>query len=233
MKRLSARPAALLVALLLGASTARAGFYSDWSYTLGLSGGPTFDSGSGNSTVSFALNPNGTTGVQNIPIGNLTSNSSSATADPVSANYALTIGITDTASNTEHNFTWQAAISGSVAAATTNSNNGTIIPGSSTLQNVFGQPLNQSFTLGNHVYTVSIDPNTSPAGTNAINGPKGAPVLVDADVSVSTVNGNGGGKGNGGGVSTTPEPSALVLAGFAVTLVGLRRWRKGPAARPV
>jgi hypothetical protein len=238
MKRLLARPAALLCALLLGAGTARADFFSNWSYTLGLDSGPTFNGASGNSNVSFALNPNGSTGVSDIPVGNLTSNSSSGTPDPVSASYVLTIGVTDTTSGQQHDFKWQGVISGNVSASTTDPGTGNPIPGQSSLLNtftgqtspgVFGGPLAESFTLGSHIYTVTISPDTSPAGTNAINGPKGAPTLVDANVTVADATGGNNNNGGGNNVSTTPEPSALVLAGCAVSLVGLCRWRKVPA----
>ncbi len=237
MKRLSALPAALLVALLLGSSAARA----DWTYTLGLSSStptfpPTFSSSSGNVSATFALGSN-STGVSDIPVGNLSANSSLGSlpnvndsnyaANQVNGTYTLTIGITD-GSGASHNFQWQGVISGSADHN-----------GDSTLQNVFtgqstttpgqfGGPLAESFTLGSNVYTVTVDPNTSPPGTNAINGPNGVTVPVDASVTVSNVSTGGS---TGGGVSTTPEPSALVLAGCAVSLVGLRRWRKGAAAR--
>ncbi len=229
MKRLSAHSAALLTALLLGAGTAHADFYSNWSYTLGLNTSPTFASSSGFSTVSFALNPNGSTGVSDIPVGNFTSNSSSGTADPVSGNYILTVGVTDTASGLSHNFQWQGVIGGSVSAATTDPTTGNTVPGVSSLSNAFtgqdsngnfgnsGTNLTEQFTLGSHVYTVTIDPGSAD-GTNPINGPTGAPVLVDASVTVSNVTTN---------VSASPEPSALVLAGCAVSLAGLRRWRRG------
>jgi hypothetical protein len=230
MKRLSALPAALLVALLLGASTARADFYSNWSYTLGLSTSPTFSSPSGNVSVSFGVGSN-STGVSDIPVGNLSSNSSTAslsslTGDQVNSTYVLTIGVND-GSGASHNFQWQGVITGTADTTGDSTLNNTFTGQSTTTPGQFGGPLSESATLGTHVFTVTIDPTTSPPGTNAINAPNGATVLVDAGVSVSNVSTGG----STGGVSTTPEPSALVLAGCAVSLVGLRRWRKGAAAR--
>ncbi len=222
MNRLSALPAALLGALLLGAGTVRADFNSNWSYTLSIDSGPTFNSASGNSNVSFALNADGTTGVATIPIGNFTSNSSSSTLDPISAAYHLTVGITDGASGHEHDFSWLGSLSGSVSAPTTNSD-GTQTPGQSSLQNVFSGPLTQSFTLGGQVYTLTIQPGATPIGA-----PKQAPVAVDALVSVSPAD-TGGNQGGQGGVSQTPEPSTLLLAGCAASLLGLSRWRRGRA----
>jgi hypothetical protein len=229
MKRLSAHPAALLGALLvLGAGTARADFNSNWGYTLSLDSGPTFNSSSNNSNVSFALNADGTTGVATIPVGNLSSNSSSTTMDPVAASYKLTIGITDGSSGQEHNFSWQGTISGNVSSPTTSSS-GTQSPGQSTLQNVFGGPLTESALLGGNMYTVTIQP-----GATAINAPKQSSVPVSATVTVAAESSGNQPGGNtpppGGGVSSTPEPSSLLLAGCAASLLGLARLRRGRAA---
>jgi hypothetical protein len=229
MKRLLANPAALLGALMvLGAGTARADFNSNWGYSLSLDSGPTFNSASNNSNVSFALNADGATGVQTIPVGNLSSNSSSTTLDPVGASYHLTVGITDGASGKEHDFTWQGTISGSVSSPTTDSS-GNQIAGQSTLHNVFGGPLSEQALLGGNIYTVTIQP-----GATAINAPKQSSVPVSATVTVAAESsGNQPGGNNpppGGGVSSTPEPSSLLLAGCAASLLGLSRWRRGRAA---
>lgn len=220
MKRLSARPAALVGALLLlGAGPVRADFV-DWSYSwsLGQGQGPTFTSG--NSTVSLALAANASTGGAVIPAGNFTTNSAAGSQDLFHAGFDVTLGITDNPSHAAHNFVWHGTITGGLSTT------------SSSLVNAFGSPLTQTFTLGGHAYRVTIDPSSS-----NINAPGGAPTLIDALVSVSNATGgggggNGGGNGGGGGPLKTPEPSTWVLAGSALVLFGLAGWRRAGRAAP-
>jgi hypothetical protein len=216
MKRLSARSAAVVgVMLLFGVNPARADFV-DWSYSwsLGQGQGPTFTSGT--STVALALAASAGTGGPTIPAGNFTSNSAAGSpADTFNTHYDVTLGLTDNPSHAAHNFVWQGTITGSLSAT------------HSSLVNTFNSPLTQTFTLGSHQYQVTIDPSS----TN-INAPGGAPTLIDALVVVS--NATGGGNGGGGGPPPkTPEPSTWVLAGSALALFGLARWRSAGKALQV
>jgi hypothetical protein len=238
--------ACLLILVLVAGSRARADQmpsapFTDWSYTLDIKPGTTFLGNHG--TVAFAL-ANGSDGSKSdIPVaGVVTAFSSSNGATPDFFNnvgFSLIVHLTDNPSGKSGDATFAGLLEGHL------SND----PGTD-LKAVFGSPL-QKVTLGKHVYSVRIEPSTASLG-----GPSIASTLINANITVGNLvtgggssgstgggssggtggstggsTGGGGGKvngggGTGGGPHQTPEPSALLLAGLAVSLAGLRSWRQ-------
>jgi hypothetical protein len=210
---------AALVALAVSADC-RADFMG-WSYSWGLNNGPTY--ASGNSVVSFALNPAKTPGAATIAIGNLSTNSSSPSTDPFSSAYNLTLTLTDSATNASGMLTFHGTLAGNVG------------PTTSTLSNVISDPA-QSLTLAGHVYAVSLP------GTTPISSPDKVPTALNAQVHVLASGAQP--------VATplpqqvarpeqvarseqvvhqNPEPSALLLAAVGLSLCGAARRRRAAA----
>jgi hypothetical protein len=184
-----------------------------WKWSLGPGQGPTF--ASGNTNVSFALQPGAATGSADLPLGSLSANSASPGLDAFSASYDLKLTLTDNQSKATGSLTWHATISGNVG------------PDSSSLTNNITGPLSQTLVLAGHDYKVTLEPN--PANIPAPSSNSRA--LLDALVSVTPDSGGTG--GGGGGVGKTPEPSALVLASSALCLAGVFCRRRRFAATHV
>jgi hypothetical protein len=215
MKRLSARPAALVGALLLfAAGPARADFtYSNWSYNWTASVPSTVPSSGGTASVSFGLSQGA--GAAQINVGNFSANGG-ATPDAFGTSYSLNLALTDNADPSHPNtsLTWQGTVSGSVG------------PNGWTVSNNFAQPLTQSTTFDGHTYTVTLQPqsfNIPAPNTSTGQGPS---TQTDIIALVSVTNAGGGGPPvTVPPVSQTPEPSTLLLAATAAAL-GLARQRK-------
>jgi hypothetical protein len=212
----------LLTALvLLGATQARAEMI-DFSYHWAAEPSPVIPGGTG--SVSLAVAPDGNqqaTAGSSVPVvipgANVTTNSA-ATNPPDTFNtpFSMKLTLTDTASGATGILTFSGTISGTLTA------------GHSSLTSTFNNPLTETVTLGNHQYSVTIDPTLvnlpSPISTT--------PALIDALVVASDKNPGHHG-GGGGGVPTAPEPSSLVLGATAVLGLAARRWvraRRGAAA---
>jgi hypothetical protein len=203
----------LAVVAALGESAARAEMI-DFSYqwtTL-----PASVSSSGN-TVSITPQPSGTghydtvlAQTQFIPSLAITSNAGNSTAtfpDPSlpagSANFQLSLSLTDAASGKTGSLTFGGSVSGTLSATT------------STATTTFTN-LTQTLLLGSHLYSVTLDPFSHvpiPGATGT--------GFVSAGVSASSVNGPPPPP-----PTNTPEPSSLVLGGIALAGLAARRWSR-------
>jgi hypothetical protein len=206
MKRLSVLLPLLAVLALFGESRARAGqinFTYDWN-----SSPPSFITGPGNTgNVQIATAQSTTTPVTvggpavSIPAATLTTTAAPGAKDTYNASFSLLLKLTDGVSNTSQNLTFNSTVSGSIDLTGPN-------PQSSLFAN-FQNPLTQTLTFGNLVYTVTIDPSSlhlpAPGATNL--------GQINANVSVASVTTPSG----------TPEPSSLVLGAIALSLAGLAR----------
>jgi hypothetical protein len=206
MKRLSTRLVATLVALLPAtASSVRADFL-DWGYHWSVNT-PVISSGTG--SVALAVVQDGT-GADKIPALSVTTTSAALPTNPDAfhSNYNLTLTLTDNPSSSSGSVTFAGQI------------NGTLTASGSALTNTFLSPLTQQVTIGQHVYSVTIDPAT----TRLLPPGSATPPLLDALVTVSNGSQNGG--GNGGTAGNTPEPASLVLGGLGISLLGVGSWWK-------
>jgi hypothetical protein len=203
----------LIAALsLLGASQARADRV-DFSYRWGISPGAVLTGGKGRVSLALAHPGTGTATLGAAdsavtPAATVTTSSSATALNPdhFSTTYSLTVHLTDTASGASGDLTYSGATTGTLTATT------------SSLTNVFATPLTQQLTLGKYVYSLTIDP--SPADLPSPGAQ--ATTLLDALVTVTP----------GSQTHGTPEPSSLLLAAVAASLLGLadrrRRRRRGP-----
>jgi hypothetical protein len=205
MKRLSVRLVATLVASLAAtASSVRADFL-DWGYHWSVNT-PVLSSGTG--SVALAVVQDGS-GADKIPAVSVTTTSAALPTNPdvFHSNYNLTLTLTDHSSNTSENVTFTGLVSGTLTAS------------GSALTNTFLGPLTQKVTIGQHVYTVTMD-----QGTTRLLAPGSAtPPLLDATVTVTNASQGGG---NGGTAGNTPEPASLVLGGLGFSLFGVGCWWK-------
>ncbi|HEY7311397.1 MAG TPA: hypothetical protein VH643_18695 [Gemmataceae bacterium] len=225
MKLPSARSLAALIVVLAVAGHGRAD-YMNWTYTStpsvpGVSVGA--QSPGGGAAVTLTDFKNGTAGTSIPVIAYVTQTASTSpiTFDPSAAKYSLGVTITDNATHDSGTLTFAGAVGGTLSATT------------STLTNSFA-PSTNSLTLDGHVYTVTI-PTTNLAA------PTSPQQNIMATVSVSNV--------SGGGTppppsppppspppppptttpppsTNTPEPSSVVLACAAISLVGLASGRR-------
>jgi hypothetical protein len=189
--------------LLFAGTQARADFVN-WSYSWSRS--PSVITADGTGTGKVFLTPVSGSAQDTSDIGavNITTSSTASAGNPdtfTNKAYSLTIKLTDDASHATGSLTFTGLLNGSISATSSN------------LMTTFLAPLSQSLTLGQNLYTVSLN---VPAGSSATLGGIGAHVVVEPAK-----------------VSSTPEPSGLVLAGLAVPCLGLglcwQRYRRRTA----
>jgi hypothetical protein len=221
MRSLFVRLLLMLTALvLLGQSQSRADQIA-FSYQWSVLPSPIVP-GLPGSTGSVALTPalagtsSYTTGAANpsvIPGATVTTSSSAISpADSFAATFKMDLHLTDTLSGTSGDLLFSGSI------------NGTLTSTSSQLTSKFANPLTQQLTLGNHVYSVTIDP----ALIQQLPAPNSnAPALIDAFVTATDKSSSGGGTGPVG----TPEPSSLVLGATAMLGLACRHLARARAKR--
>ena len=199
---------ATALALLCGASAARADLIA-WSYNWDRSP-VSVASDSGNGSVAFTNEPTkDATGSSDTVATNLKASSLAPASAPdtlnTKGNYGLTLTLTDKASGQSGAVTFTGKLSGTFSKDSAN------------ITNQFTGALSQILVLGVNTYTVTIGPYAPPGPPSASNfGSIAAHVDVLAGV---------------GGAGSSPEPSALVLAGLGLAAAGASRWRKRrPAA---
>ncbi len=91
--------------------------------------------------------------------------------------------------------------------------NGTLTADSSNVQLTFTSPTTQTVSLGGNSYLVTMGTYTAP-------GPPGISNAGSLNAFVTVT------PGTGTISSSTPEPTALMLAGLALPCLGLAGWRK-------
>jgi len=202
MKHRTVRLLFLLTALfLVGESRARAEMI-DFSYSWTALPSSVIPGGTGSAT--FAVAPDGIASAELgsptpvlVPGASITT-TSSATNPPDSfrTSFSLKLRLTDSTSGQAGDLTFSGSLVGTLTAT------------ESQLVSTFTDPLTQSLTLGNHLYSVTIDPTL----INLPNPGSSAPALIDARVSVANTT-----------VAKTPEPSSLVLGATAVLGLAARR----------
>jgi hypothetical protein len=214
-QRLSACLLATLVTLLPAAANSVRADFLDWGYHWNVNT-PVISSGTG--SVALAVVQDGS-GAATIPAVSITTTSAASPINPdvFHANYNLTLTLTDNSSNSSGNLTFAGLI------------NGTLTATGSALTNTFLSPMTQQLTIGQHVYTVTMDP----AMTHLLPPGSATPPLLDATVQVANVTPNTGGSGgtggtggSGGTAGNTPEPASLVLGGLGFSLLGVGSWWK-------
>lgn len=147
---------------------------------------------------------NTASGSSNTVVTNIATYSTAPRSSPdqfSSTPVAYTLQLTDSASKASGSLTFSGHFSGTISGT------------SAHVHLAFPSPETQSLTLGGNTYTVSMGTYTPP-------GPPGASNVgsLNATISVSP--------GSGTISSSTPEPSALMLAGLALPWLGLCGWRK-------
>ena len=204
MKRLSVLLPLLAVLALFGESRARAGinFTYDWT-----SSPPSFITGNPGNTgnVQIATPVDATVPATvggpsvSIPAATLSTTVGTGSTDTYNASFSLILKLTDGVSNTMKSLTFNGTVAGTLTTTT------------SSLFANFSNPLTQTLTFGNLVYSVTIDPSSLHLPT------PGAQSLgqINAKVSVTSTS-----------PSTTPEPSSLVLGAIALSMAGLARRRR-------
>lgn len=196
-------PAALaraaLVLLCLSGSPLRADLIR-WTYSW--SNTPTVihadAPGNGSIQLTGTVPPQTVVGDSSIVATNLTTSSKAPATSPdhfTDKAYSLNLTIQDTDSKAAHTFTFNGRLNGSLTDSTSN------------IANTFVGPTTLQWTLGNHLYTVSIGPYVPPGAPGTSNsGSISARALVT--------------------VQTLPEPSSLLLSALGCGLVSLRCWRR-------
>lgn len=204
--------------LLLGGQPARADFMN-WSYQWSIGPRPVFASGTG--TVAMAVGQSGR-GASHLQAAAITTSSSAPASSPdrFNSNFNLILHLTDRASHTSGNLTFQGRIVGTLTSSGAH------------LSETFSTPL-ERLRLGGHVYWVSL-PNhlmlvapgttTVPSLTatvrvvNVWNPPPrphphplaAAPTMMVSIASISPAE-----------PAPAPEPPALLLSGVGIVLVSL------------
>jgi hypothetical protein len=197
--------AAGLAALSLAASSARADQIA-WSYSWEPSAmSLASDAGAGNILLT-AESTKSASGDSDTVATNLhvSSSASSHTPEQFShAAYSLSLSLTDAASHLSGTLTFTGFFTGTISASTSN------------LANTFTGELTQQLSLGNHVYTVTIDRYSAPGPPGATNGGS-ISAHVKANLQVDPP------------VHPSPEPTSLALAGLGLAgcAWGCRRRRK-------
>ncbi len=203
MKRLSIRLLATLVASLSATACSVRADFLDWGYHWSVNT-PVLSSGTGSVALAVVQDGNG---AHTIPAVSVTTTSAALPTNPdvFHSNYNLTLMLTDHSSNSSGSLTFAGLISGTLTAS------------GSALTNTFLSALTQQVTIGQHVYSVTIGPDT----TRLLAPGSATPPLLDATVTVGDVSQNGSG---GGTTSSTPEPASLVLGGLGFSLFGVGCW---------
>ncbi len=190
---------ALAVALLLGCGGARADFVN-FSYAWSVMPAPVIPSGTGNVTFSVESGASAAevAGGQPafIPAATFQTSSLSDGGDEYNADFGLALRLKEGDKSGELTF------KGTLA--------GTLTPSSSSVTVAFHGPLTQTLRLGGHDYAVTVGPTSvdvpSPADPFT--------ARIDAAVRVTAAQ-------SPPPPHSTPEPSALVLAGLALAAVGV------------
>ncbi len=198
MKRITATCVLALALLVASSPSARAdlipwGF--DWNATASVS--------AGSSSISFSNEP------AHVAVGDsftvATNLKVISTTDPNHADmfsgsggkYSLTIDLVDTTSKAKGSLTFTGQLQGAISEYNAN------------VSNTFFSPATQSITLGDTVFTVTLDSYTPPGPPSQGNlGSIGAFVQVSPSLHITS----------------TPEPGTITLAGMGVALAGLGAW---------
>jgi len=205
----------VVVGLLLGGQSARADFMN-WSYQWSIGPRPVFTGGTG--TVAMALGQSGR-GASHFQAAAVTTSSSAPASSPDRFNnsFNLTLHLTDRASHTSGNLTFQGRI------------RGTLTSSGAHLSETFSTSL-EHLRLGGHVYWVSL-PNRlmlQPPGASTVPSltatvrvanvwnppprPHPRPLVASPMmVSIASVS----------PAAPAPEPPALLLSGVGIVLVSL------------
>lgn len=214
MKRRTVRLLFLLTALvLLGENQARAEFV-DYSYSWTVQPSAVIPGGTG--SVTFAVVPDGTASSELgsatptlLPGANITTTSSAVEVpDTFNSSLGMKLTLTDTASSSSGSLTFTGSITGTLTALQSN------------LLTTFSGPLTQTLTLGNHVYSVTIDPTTVSMPTPG----SASQALVDALVTVSAASMPPPPPPPPPTPHQTPEPSSLLLGMTAMAGLAARRF---------
>jgi hypothetical protein len=196
MTRRTTRLVLLLAALvLLGESRAWADFTYSWTVQPatvipGGTGSVILTPASG--TGSYVLGSSSPTVMDGATV--MTTSSATVPPDSFNTDFSMKLKLTEGANTGE--LTFAGTIAGQLTQTT------------STLTSTFHTPTTQDVTLGNHVFTVTIDPlpfASLPA--------PGGQAKIDALVTVA-----------GAGQMSTPEPSSLLLGATAALGFAARRW---------
>jgi hypothetical protein len=155
----------------------------------------------GNGGVAFVGNSGSVTGSTGGALGALLfavpSNENGTVGTFTHVGYTTGLTVTDTSMpGSPHTFTFSGEL------------NGTLLPGTNTLTNTYTGPTSQSWSFGNHSYTVTINNMALPG--------IGGSGAVTYNIQVS----------DGGGIQRTPEPSTLMLSGLGASFLGLFSWRR-------
>jgi len=118
-----------------------------------------------------------------------------------SANYSLSLTLTDAASGASGSLTFSGNLSGEIGE------------GPSDLWNTYLGPTTQSLKLGQNLYTVTMGSYVNGSMLDPV-APTGTDGTISANISVQPI----------GPVSPTPEPSTLLLACLGLPPLGLARW---------
>jgi hypothetical protein len=201
-------PLLLAAVVLLGAGQAKAELI-DFSYQWSVM--PTSVIPGGTGTVTLSTAPDGSAQAELgastptfVPGATVTTNSS-ATDPPDSFNtpFSMKVHLTDAMSGLAGDLSFSGTVAGELTGTT------------SALTSTFDEPVTKTLELGDHVYTVTIDPSLvnlpAPGATS--------PASIDARVTVAS---KGPGPVDPPPVGA-PEPSALLLGATAVLGLAARR----------
>lgn len=204
-------PLLLLAALVLaGENRARAEMVN-FSYSWLVQPSAVIPGGTG--SVTFAAVPNNTATAELgsavptfVPGANITTTSSAIDVpDVFNADVSFKLTLIDALSSQSGSLTFGGTVAGTLTAL------------QSDVSMTFNNPLTQTLTLGNHVYTVTIDPTVISLPAPGAQ----TQALVDALINVTARTGGGG--EDPPPVNQAPEPSSLLLGVTAMAGLAARR----------